>query len=640
MSSIWPQNHLKEFSNSPVTADANDKFTFGPFLLEPASRLLLRDGQSVPLTPKSFDALVLLVSNAGRLVSKDDLLKHLWPDTFVDESNLTQTIFMLRKALGDVGGDKHYIVTAQGKGYRFEARVKAERPMSESVRSDAVASRRPVPWFVAVTVCLVAAALIVAVYQWRRSKTRAATPTRILLAVLPFQNLTGDPAQEYFSDGLTEEMIAQLGRADTQHLGVIGWTSVMRYKEHPETLNRVGSELGVQYVLEGGVRRAGDKVRITTELIQTKDQTPVWSREFDREVKDLLDLQADITQQIADEVELTIADKKLAARAPQPALSSSAYEAYDLCLRGRYFWNKRNPDGFRQAATYFQQAIDKDPEYPRGYTGLADTYAMMAGYSFVPASVVMPKAREAALKALQIDDSLAEAHTSLAMIEQNYDWDGPAAEKEFRRAIQLDPNYATAHHWYSEFLALQGRFDEALAESERARQLDPLSLIIAADNAAIFYFSRQYDRAIERFRAVLEMDPTVLRAHLIVSAYAQKKDFAEALADLDVWRKAADTPGRLAWYAYVQGRAGDTVEAEHAFHELEQTSRASQLDPAQFINVAYAGLGDNEVWLSWLEKVCREHTNIPTGFKVDPIYDPIRNDPRFQKMLAQVHFTQ
>src|SRR5260370_9030518 len=334
-----------------------------------------------------------------------------------------------------------------------------------------------------------------------------------MMAVLPFENLTGDVGQDYFSDGLTEEMIAQLGRLDPQRLGVIARTSVMHFKHSQEQLDQIGRELGVQYVLEGSVRRDADKVRISAQLIQVKDQTHLWAEQYDRGLTSLLALQGEIAQEIADEIHLTLGgDHKRIAADPKPAASPSSYEAYDLYLKGRYFWNKRTVQGFQQAIEYFQQAITKDPNYARAFAGFADSYALVSSYRFPPQQQLMPSARTAALRALQIDDSLAEAHTSLALITENYDWDWQTAEKEYRRAIQLDPNYATAHHWYAEYLSFQGRFDESFRESEPARQLGPLSLIIAADNGAILYFYRQYDRAIEQFRAVLEMEPNFPRS--------------------------------------------------------------------------------------------------------------------------------
>jgi len=352
-----------------------------------------------------------------------------------------------------------------------------------------------------------------------------------MLAVLPFDNLTGDAAQDYFSDGLTEEMISQLGNLDPEHLGVIARTSVMRYKKNQYGVEQIGRELGVQYVLEGSVRRDGERVRISAQLIQVRDQTHLWARQYDRDLGNLLRLQSEIAQEIYDEIQLTLGKaQKRVTRSGQSG-STASYDTYDLYLKGRYFWNKRTEAGFRQAADYFHQAIAKDRGYAPAYAGLADTYALMSSWSLVPQNEFMPKARAAAVRALELDDNLAQAHTSLALIAENYDYDWQTAEKEFRRAIQLDPSYATAHQWYAEFLSYQGRFQEAFAESEFARRLDPLSLIIATDHGAIQYFSRQYERAIEESRSVLDMDPDFSRAYgFLIYSYVETGRFAEALA--------------------------------------------------------------------------------------------------------------
>jgi TolB-like protein/Tfp pilus assembly protein PilF len=460
-----------------------------------------------------------------------------------------------------------------------------------------------------------------------------------MLAVLPFENLTGDAGQDYFSDGLTEEMITQLGRLDPQHLGVIARTSVMHYKHTQEQLDQIGSELGVQYVLEGSVRRDANKVRISAQLIQTKDQTHVWARQYDRELINLLVLQGEIAEEIAGGIQLTIGDHKRIDSAHQASLSPNVYEAYDLYLKGRYFWNKRTVQGFQQAIEYFQQAIAKDPNSARAYAGLADSYALMSSFTLAPQNEFMPKARTAAQRAVELDDKLAEAHTSLALVTENYDWDWQNAEEEFRRAIQLNSNYATAHHWYAEFLAYQGRFDEAFKESERARQLDPLSLIIATDHGAILYFSRQYDRAIEQFRAVLDMEPNFPRAHLLVFAYVQKGLFADALADIEKWRRVDDAPGSWAIEAYVFGRSGRRVEALRALEKLQQSNRRQQMDPAA-IALAYVGIDNKDEAFAWLQKAYSEHSNAITTLKVDPIYDPLRSDPRFQELLRRVGVAQ
>ncbi len=461
-----------------------------------------------------------------------------------------------------------------------------------------------------------------------------------MLAVLPFENLTGDASQDYFSDGLTEEMIAQLGQLNPQRLGVIGRASVMHYRDNQKSLQQIARDLGIQYVLEGSVRRDSQNVRITAQLIRISDQRTVWSREYDRELTSILVLQEEIAQEIADEIQLTLGDTPRRIAPAQPPAPAS-YAAYDLYLKGRYFLNKRNPQGFQEAIDYFQQAIAKDPRYALAYAGLADSYALTSSYNLDPDGDLIPKARAAALRALQINENLAEAHTALALIAENYDWDWQTAGREFRRAIELNPNYPTAHQWYAEYLAWQGRFDEAFAESERARQLDPLSLIISTDHAAILFYSRQYDRAIEQLHTVLDMEPTFPRARgLLISAYVQKGRFAQALADTEKVRRIDDSPGIWALQAYVYGRAGQLVEARRALVKFEQSNRRGQVDSPVALAAAYAGMGDKEKLFNCLQEAFAERSNSLVALKVDPIYDPYRSDPRFQALLRRVGLAQ
>jgi len=462
---------------------------------------------------------------------------------------------------------------------------------------------------------------------------------RLMLAVLPFQNLTGDPGQEYFSDGMTEEMITQLSNLDPQHLGVIARTSVMHYKNGQAPLDQIGRELGAYYVLEGSVRRDSDKVRITAQLVQMKDQSHLWSRTYDRELSHLLALQGEIAHQIADEIQFTLGDHTSSEPVHASASSPVKYEAYDLYLRGQYFWNKRTVEGFQQAIAYFQQAIAKDPSYARAFAGLADSYALLGSYSLAPQLDFMQKARAAALRALELDEKLPEAHTALALIVQNYDWDWQTAEKEYRRAIELNPNYVTAHHWYAEHLTYRGRFDEAFAESERARQLDPLSLIIAADNGAILYYSRQYDRAIEKWNAVLAMDPAFSRAHLVRYAYVEKGRIADALAEVESYHPVDDTPWRWSSLAYIYGRSGQRAQALRALRKLEQINRRQPMDSAAIL-WAHVGIGDKDQAFVWLEKAYREHSNTLITLKVEPGYDSLRSDPRFQDVMRRVGLEQ
>jgi TolB-like protein/Tfp pilus assembly protein PilF len=472
------------------------------------------------------------------------------------------------------------------------------------------------------------------------AQPRTANSERAMVAVLPFENLTGDPAQEYFSDGLTEEMIAQLGHTDPQHLGVIARTSVMRYKNTQEETGQIGHELGAQYLLEGSVRRDADKMRITAKLIQTKDQSHVWSQQYDRTPNSLLSLQGEIAQEISDAIQQTLGEHKLAGTVHASAAPSpKSYEAYDLYLKGRYFWNKRTPDGFERAAECFNQAIAKDPHYALAYAGLADTYALTSGYTLAPPAEFIPKARAAALKALQLDEQLAEAHVSLAVIAQNYDWDWQTAEKEYRRAIELDPNYATAHHWYAENLASQGRFDEAFSEMERARKLDPLSLIVATDNGMFLYFSRQYERAVEQFRAVLDMEPGFSRAHMVMSAYVEQGKFTEAIADAGEWQRRADNEWSRALLSYVYGRAGPEADAQRELKRAKKMSGHQPFDPLP-IALAYIGLNDKDQAFAWLNKAVANRSPSLVALKVDPIYDSLRSDPRFAAILRHVGLAQ
>lgn len=629
-------------------------YEFGPFRVDTADFRVLRDGVEIPLPNKVFETLLVLLERPGQLVLKDELMERVWPGTFVGEDSLAQKVSLLRKALDDGNGSKSYIDTVPKLGYRFVGVVNSQELKGPGVQpSNAVknvtsgteipaAAKSSNRWMLAGTALILTLCAIVALRQWARH-TGNGHPilNGFIVAVLPFENLTGDPGQEYLSDGMTEEMITQLGRIDPQRLRVIARTSVMQFKHDQQPLDRVGTMLGVQYVLEGSVRRDGDAVRVTAQLIQVKDQTRIWAREYDRHLNNLLTLQGQIAQETAAEIQraLGVGSRiKANGSQSQATLTPQAYKSYDLYLKGRYFWNKRTPEGFQQAIDAFQQALVENPDDARVYAGLADTYALMSSYTFAPADEMIPRARAAALQALRLDDNLSEAHASLALVTELYDWDWPAADKEFRKAIELDPNYATGHHWYAEFLALWGRFDEALNEIERARQLDPLSKTVATDKGAILYFARQYDGAIEQFRAVLDLDPGMSRAHLLCLAYAERGQFTEALAHIDVWRRRhQDGPWPSAAEAYVYGLAGQKMKAERALANLKEETRRSNLDPVPMFAMAYAGMKRNDEALFWLQKGYAEHSSALRAIKVDPIYDSLRTDPRFHDLLRRVN---
>jgi len=629
---------------------SNNLYRFGEFSLDAQGRVLRRGTEPVPLTRKAFDALLLLIQSAGRTVTKDELMEAVWPGSLVEESNLTQTIFMVRRAL-DETAERRYILTVQSQGYQFlvpVTEVASSEPLTETPsiappaatdgrEIDLQSQRQSLGGWKSAIIGLAAVAFVLTaaltIWPWRSRKGPSEQPDRILLAVLPFQNLTGDSAQEYVSDGLTEEMITQLGNINPQRLGVIARTSVMHYKNAQTPLDQIGRELNVQYVLEGSVRRDSERVRITAQLIQVKDQTHVWARQYDRELKDLLPLEGEVAQEIAEEIQLTFDGRKKSGS--QLAVPPQTFESYDLYLKGLYFFNKRTPADLEEAVQYFQQAAAKDPSSARAYAGLAKGYAILSAFSGQGAMEFIPKARAAASKALEIDESSSEAHTAMALIVQNYDWDWRTSEKEFRRAIELNPNDATAHHWYAEHLMWRGRFDEALEQSERAHQLDPLSLIITADNGAILYFSRNYDAAIEKWRSVQAMDPGFMRAHLIVGAYVEKGMFAEALADNEKLRPTISGGAYWSWRAYVEGRARQMTEARQATHELMEIEKRSPVDPAS-IAQAFAGMGDKDQALAWLEKAYARRSNGLTSLKVNPAYDLLRGDQRFENLLRRV----
>ncbi len=636
-----------------TAAEPTRSYEFGVFTVDLLGGELRKHGVRLKLQERPFRLLVCLLERPGEIISRDELRRRLWPDgTFVDfDHNISSAINKLRSVLNDSASNPRFIETVGSRGYRFLADVKRIRPASSQIPDQTTpkvpmttantASPRQGLWKVVAGITLIASVLVAGYFQWGRKTSKSISPApRVMVAVLPFQNLTGDPGQDYFSDGLTEEMIAELTRLNQDHLGVIARTSVMLYKQSPKPLDQIGRELGVQYVMEGSVRRDSSRVRITAELIQVKDLTHLWAREYDRELNNSLALQSEIAQEIGDEIQISLGDGNAvkAANHIAPTHSTASYEAYDSYLKGRYFWNKRTRAGFLQAASYFQQAIRKDPGYASAYAGLADTFGLMSTWYEAPQQEFMPKAKAAALNALALDDSLAEAHASLALVAENYDYDWQTAEKEFRRAIQLNPDYATAHQWYAEYLAWQGRFDEALAESERARQLDPMSLIIVTDRGTILYYARKYDLAIEQFRAVVDMDPANDHARsFIATAYVQQGKFAQALKENDLMRNAENSPWNWAFKTYIYNHSGNVAQAQRALARFEALSPRLRSDAILARLVAYNGAGHQEKTMLLLEEAFKEHSPALTNIKVDPRYDNLRKDPRFLELLARIN---
>jgi TolB-like protein/tetratricopeptide (TPR) repeat protein len=584
------------------------------------------------------------------VVAREKVRETLWPaDTYVDfDHSLNTAVRKLREALGDSAEAPRYVETIARRGYRFMAPV-APLPAMQSGHSAgaAAAPLRPPPAarpstsarrlrILAIVVVICAAALV-AYRVLLRTRPATQSGRRLMLAVLPFDNLSGDADQEYLSDGVTEEMITQLGRLEPGRLTVLARSSTWKYKRAERDIGRLRGELGADYVLEGAVRKAGDRVRITAQLVQAGDQSQVWAETYQRDLRDVLILQSEVAGAVAHAIAVTLTPGARARLARTRPIHPEAYQDY---LRGRFFFNRKTEAALRQALGHFQKAIAADPGYAPAYSGLADCYSSLGASSAVgglPPRQVMPEAKAAALKALQIDATLAEAHTSLAMVQLLYEWDFAACEKEFRRAIELDPNYTTAHHWYSHCLLPLGRIGESLAESKRALELEPLQLVVGIHLGWHYFYARQYDQAIEQLRSTLELDPAFPQTQRYAArAYLQKEMHTEAIAAL---RSALSSVGRDAEIegelGYALGVAGRRAEALAMLEGLGQLSRTRYVSPYS-IALVRAGLGDRGQALDWLEKAYAERSDYMPYLGLEPMLDSLRSDPRFAALVGRV----
>jgi TolB-like protein/DNA-binding winged helix-turn-helix (wHTH) protein len=621
---------------------------FGSFEVDLGSRELRRQGLKISLQDQPFRLLALLLERAGEVVTREELRDKLWPaDTFVDfDHGLNTAVRKLREALGDSAETPRYVETLARRGYRFVAPLAEPGPgaqLAHSADADVASPSPPTTRLppsarrALVIAAVLSSAALVAHWVGGRPRPRIQPGRRLTLAVLPFDNLSGDADQEYLSDGLTEETITQLGRMEPDRLRVTARSSTWKYKHADRDIDRLRQELGADYVLEGSLRRAGERVRVTAQLIQAVDQTHVWAETYERDLGDVLVLESEVARAVARAIALTLTPDAQARLASARSVRGESYQDY---LRGRYFWNRRTEAALKQALGYFQRAIAADPDYARAYSGLADCYSLLGASSIVgglPPRQAMPEAKAAALKALQIDGTLAEAHNSLAMVHLLYDWDLAASEKEFRRALDLDPDYTTAHHLYSHTLIVLGRTDESLAESKRALELEPLNLAIGGHLAWHYLYARQYDQAIEQIRKTLELDPAFPQAQRLAAwAYLQKGMRQEAIASL---RAAL---GRLGRNPEVEGElghalgvAGRRAEALAMLEGLRQLSSTRYVSPWS-VALVHAGLGDRDQALSSLEKACVERSDYMVYLNREPMLDGLRSDPRFAALVRRV----
>ena len=621
----------------------------GAFELDSRSGELRKHNHRIRLPEKPFRLLAILVERAGEVVTREELRHRLWPeDTFVDfDNSLNTAVNRVREALADSAEKPRYIETLPKRGYRFIAPVEvlpahahpAPSQAFERTPPSAMAARRKTLWAGA----SLGVVVLVAVGVWAGHSLlpmRAVTAKgKVTLAVLPFANLSGDPSQDYFSDGLTEEMITRLAGLSPEHLGVVARTSAMQYKGTNKDTRQIGHDLGVDYLLEGSVQRDDNRVRITAQLIRVRDQSHLWAEDFERDLRDILGLQSEVARDIAQKIELNLTAEQHTRLASTRPIH---LEAYDLYLQGRYFWNKRTEEGYRRAIRCFEKAVESDPSYAQSYAGLADSYVLLGsmGNATMPQRQAMARARTAAEKAVELDDSLADAHTSLALVKVFGDWDWAAGEREFRRALQLNPNYATAHHWYGYSLMLMGRHEEALREVRQAQELDPLSLIIGANFGYVAYCARQYDQAIEQYRKTLDLDPNFPVVHgYLALAYEQKGMTDQAVNEFNqAIHLSGGTPEYLAARGHVYAVQGKTHEARRAIEELRQKSQQMSV-PAWSFALVYAGLGDVDKTFEWLEKAYREHSTYLMELKVDPRLDRVQADSRFADLVQRVGLT-
>jgi len=458
------------------------------------------------------------------------------------------------------------------------------------------------------------------------------------VAVLPFVNISADPKTEYLSDGITESIINNLSQLPG--LRVMARSTVSRYKGKDADPQKVGQDLHVGAVLTGRLQERGDALVIQAELVDVSKGTQLWGAQYNRRAADLLKVQEDISREISEKLRLRLTGEEKTRLAKRSTTNSEAFQLY---LQGRYWWNKRTPQALQKGLAYFQQATDKDPGYALAYVGLSDSYYLLgsSGYDVFPPREVMPKAKAAAVKALELDGMLGEAHVSLAQVVAGYDWDWSTAGREFQRAIELNPNYATAHHFYAIHLAAMGRLKEALAEEKRAQELEPLSLIISANVGRQLNWTGQYDQAIEQYRKILEIEPNFLVGHqLLGGTYLRKGMYDEAISEL---RKAKDlSPGgtfALAILGCTYAQAGQKAEALKVLDQLKQLARQRYI-PAYHFAIVFVGLGEKQQAFEWLAKAYDERSDNLTLLKVEPVYDRLRSDPRFQDLVRRIGLPQ
>jgi TolB-like protein/DNA-binding winged helix-turn-helix (wHTH) protein/Tfp pilus assembly protein PilF len=643
---------------------------FGTYEVSFQSGEVRKAGLRIKVQQQPMKLLEILLEHPGEVVTREELRSRVWPsESFGDfDQALNIAIGKLRTALSDSAENPRFIETLPKRGYRFiadvsvvwadarpkqpetsegdvpgpeskspEGKTESGHRVQDAGRTLAPVApkhrlgpmRRVIVAFALVSIISISLSILAV---WRfHSQSGAPTSIRSL-AVLPLDNLSGDASQSYFADGMTDELITDL--AQISALRVISRTSAMVYKGARKPLPQIARELNVDAVVEGTVLRSGDQVRITAQLIEASTDKHLWSQSYEGELRDTLALQKRVAGAIADQIRINLTPQEQAALKNVKVVNPEAYESY---LKGRYFWNKRTADGLKVALAYFNEAIEEDPKYAPAYSGLADTYALLGDwqYAVMTPKEAFPQAKAAAIKALELDSELGEAHNSLAFVLDGFDWDLDSGGKEFRRALELNPGYATAHHWYAWHLSLLGQYDGAIAEMRKAESLDPLSLIINADLAELLSLAHSYDESIRQSRKTIEMDPNFALAHnQLGQAYLQKHMYDEAVAELQrAVLLSAGSPTCIASLARAYIASGNRGEAEKLLNDLKRRSNPGYSNASE-IAMIYASLGDADQAMNWLGKGYDERFN--PGVLLRPGFDPLRADARFQHLLHRV----
>jgi DNA-binding winged helix-turn-helix (wHTH) protein/TolB-like protein/Tfp pilus assembly protein PilF len=641
-----------------VMVEENERiYSFDCFTVDPVRRVLLRDDQQVPLPSRAFDLLLALLESGGRALSKEELMRRIWADQIVEDSNLTVTMANLRKALGEKAGDHRYIVTIPGLGYRFIGKLRPQAMIIEEytrgqivIENDGVPAsgsapaetgQRPVAgshsWLFAGAGAIALIAILIAGYfWWSRRGTATATPQIKSIAVLPFKPLVAEGRDESLELGMADTLIARL--SNIKEIDVRPISAVRGYVALDQDPVAAGRQQKVDAVLDGSIQKAGDRIRVRVRLARVENGAVLWTDTFDDKLTDIFTVEDSISERVAGilAVKLTGEERALVA---QHATNNP--EAYQLYLRGRYFRAKRTGEGIKTSIDCFNQAIAKDPNYARAYAGLAESYLLLSNYNVTTPQEAYSKARTAATEALQKDDHLAEAHAALADIKSDYDWDFAGAEQEYKRAIALDPNYAGARKSYGEYLAQMGRTDEALVETKRALELEPLSLLINRELGTFLYFAGRFDESIDQLRKTLELDARDARTHIELGyAFRQNRQNQEAIAE---FKKALEINPEesyaLSQLAHTYGLIGQKKEANAAIEQLQEMSQRQYVLPTDMA-AAYAGVGDKDQAFAWLEKAYHDRDDGVPFLGVDPSWDPLRSDERFRDLLKRIGLPQ